>query len=108
MLLKENRDRLKEKHAQEEELQNNIKRDIEIPMNAAGKRCCEVFVKVALELLHQSREATENFIKSTMPEAEFIDEKAMNGGKYTAMFALPGGNRQRVTYDYRTKAIVPN
>jgi hypothetical protein len=78
---------------------------IEIPYNEAGKRAYEVFYELAEKLLFRARKATQTFLSKTLPTAEIIEEKVMTNGKYTLILAFPGGERQEMTYDYRTKII---
>ncbi|MDR1572383.1 MAG: hypothetical protein LBS32_07650 [Clostridiales Family XIII bacterium] len=76
-----------------------------IPYTEAGKRCFEALAEIALNQLHKARGAAEDFIKSIYPTAEFIDEKAVADGKYAAIYAIPGGGRQKVLYDWKTKNV---
>jgi hypothetical protein len=78
---------------------------IVIPYNEAGKRVYDVFYRVAEKLLARAREATQAFLSETLPNAEIIEEYAMTNGKYELILAFPGGERQKITYDYRTKII---
>ena len=71
----------------------------------AGQRCYEVLAQIAMKQLTRARDAVEDFINSLFPVSEFLDEKAMTNGKYTAVYAIPNGANQKVIYDYRTKNI---
>jgi len=78
---------------------------IEIPYNEAGKRCIEVLSNLAMKQLQRARDAAQAAIDDVLASAEKVDEKAMFNGKYSAVYATPCGERQKVVYDYRTKKV---
>ena len=79
---------------------------IEIPYNEAGKRCIEVLSNLAMKQLQRARDAAQVAVDEIFSGAEKVDEKAMQDGIYSAVYASPSGERQRVVYNYRTKEIV--
>ena len=79
---------------------------IEIPLNDKGRRCIEVLTAVAMKHLDRAREAVCLAVADVLSDFKIIDEQAMCGGKYFALFATPYGEQRRVVYDYRTKEVI--
>lgn len=87
---------------------SEVKTDTEpivIPMNKAGERAFETFKAIAERHLSMAREAVGEFIAEHFPNAEKVEEMAMFDRKYNAVYAVYGGIKHSVTYDYITKEV---